>query len=61
MNELELKTFIKSNVDGDEISFENGTLYVSCYSYPIDTIGEMKLSKRETLRLYQAMKAYYEK
>ena len=46
--------------DGSEISFDNGLLSASVYSYRIDSFGEMELGAQETRELYEAMKKYYE-
>lgn len=42
------------------VSFENGLLSCSTYSYEIDSAGELELNRKETFKLYEAMKQYYE-
>ena len=42
--------------DQDILSFENGELNVSAYSYCIDSFGYVELDKQETKELYEAMK-----
>ncbi len=50
------------NEGGEYISFEDdGQLYVSTFSYYINSYGDMELDKKETRELYEAMKKYYEK
>ena len=44
---------------GSYIDFTDGVITFSAYSYHIDSFGEGELSKEETHKLYEAMKAYY--
>jgi hypothetical protein len=46
--------------DGSKISFDNGFLSTSVYSYEIDSVGDLELGAQETRELYEAMKKYYE-
>lgn len=51
--------YIYSAQDG-YLSFSNGELCISTYSYQIDSWGEDELSKEQTRLLYEKMKEYYE-
>ena len=44
----------------DSIIFRNGILYACTYSYHIAATGDMELSQKETKKLYEKMKEYYE-
>ena len=56
----ELINFPK-NHGNDELGFyADGTLYVSVYSYYIDSNGEIELTQEETKKLYLKMKEFYE-
>jgi len=54
----ELFTLDRGN---DFITFHDGTLSVSTFSYKIASWGELELSEKETKKLFDAMKIYYEK
>lgn len=45
---------------GNYLSFENGIINCSTYSYYIDSFGDLELDKEETYKLFLAMKEYYE-
>lgn len=45
----------------DSIYFEDGKLTASAYSYEIDGVGEVELTKEQTLEIYKGMKRYFEK
>lgn len=47
--------------NNDSIYFENGKLSASAYSYEIGGVGNIELSKDETLQIYKAMKRFFEK
>jgi hypothetical protein len=40
----------------DSLDFTNGQIE---YSYQIDSVGQVELSKKDTRALYEAMKKYY--
>lgn len=43
----------------DILEFKDGKVSACCYSYYIDSYGDIILSSEETRELYEVMKAYY--
>jgi hypothetical protein len=54
-----LDDFYYKDECNSELEFENGVLWFSNYSYEVSSWGSDELSKEETRKLYEAMKAYY--